>query len=193
MIVQNGRAWVKSFQTSVELYKNVARMLQAADDIMRLYSLYPDNSSCIVPKKQNLEDFNAWPMWLPEFVFRQYQPATPQNDIEIVTVAAVLHLTSNPDFPEPLCIASRVRLSEPDPVEVCWIPVLQAYHKNPMVDGKVYEIEYSLEDFHIDKDEHQRVNAIVKAFLSVACPLFNITNSNELKDKLIDPLLCDSR
>lgn len=192
MISQHGRAWVESFKNSVDFYKNVARMLQAADDITRPKGWYPnDDIPCIVPKKQKLKDFIDWPMWLPEFVFRQY---SSQINTGVVTIAAVLHLTQNPDFPEPLCIASRVRLSDADPEEACWIPVLQAYQKNPQADGAVYSIEEDLENyFFLSEDERQRINTVVKGFLTVACPLLKITNANELEDKLITPLLSDSR
>lgn len=193
-----GKRWVDTFRNVNDFYINVSRMLLNADDIMQRKGYYPHAWNSFYPVGHKLAEYKDWPMWLPEFVIRQYYAES--NEKEIFTIGAFLHLLNNVEFEQPLCIVSRM-LANNTPDEIYWIAMSQGYRRNPLADGKVYVIGESFEDFLFNKTR-EAIDGDIQIFkevvsggklLSMALPLLEITNLEQLEKRLVLPLLENKR
>lgn len=203
MSVSNGRQWIETFKSINEFYLNVGRMLMSADEILERYSIYlyddwneifPSNKSpkvaAALSNRETLiyEETSFIPAWL----IRQYYPSGLINK-EVITIGAVLWFRYNSQFKEPLCIASRISCkNEAIPDDIYWIAVAQAFAENPEANGKIKAIDKKyIENLPINEVTKQTFSAVVKddKFLSIAIPLLEITTPNDLKNRLLEPLL----
>jgi len=182
------RGMVEAFKYVRDVYRNCARMLLSCDPSMR-----DRGFSCFYWKTLYGfgSDINFPDNWLHDYLIRQYYPVQgKEGENQIFTIAAIPWRRENPDSFEPLCLASRFSATE-TPDDVYWISVLQMHEQRILPDGKVHVLGDDLECLKKDSQKLERFKNLIREgkVASLAVPLLEITNTNQLFNRVVDPVL----
>jgi hypothetical protein len=186
MTEREGHRIVEAANYLIGIYRNVAAMLLSCDPMVAEYGLIPYGNRWkpMAPIKPELAE-PEW--WLPHRAVRQYH-REGREDEEVFSIGALLCEPENAAFPEPLAIASMMRVTSTNSDAIYWLPLL-GHGDYPAGLGKVRKLD--VRKRRNDDDWFNSALDLVAdgQLLTIAVPLLDITNTSDVEDRLVKPLV----
>jgi hypothetical protein len=190
MPTDEGLKMVATFHYVRDVFQNISWILLSCDPIMedrgfrtdpKWVSAYPQNPKPLSPASK------VEGILLHYFLVRQY--FNLMNPLDLISIAAVPWDPRSNDFITPLCLASRMLVTDSKPWDLMWIGIIQVWDRVAPADGVVRQIGCNSPKW--DPYMQKRFAELIPAqtVLSLAFPLLGIINTDHLEERLIRPLL----
>jgi hypothetical protein len=181
-----------------EVYRNCARILISADILMEergfkkynwknIYDMEPIENTW---RSYSINNLRQADILLPGYLFHQYYHPDNQNR-DIITICTAPWRTVNSNTFFPACCLTRF-LANSTRDDVYWIGAIPIWEKSNKTDGIVREYDSSsvnlLENF---RDKFNEIVSDEKKLIGISVPLHEITSSDKIENRLIEPLLVD--
>ena len=178
MAADDGRRMVEAFYYVRDVYKNILQMLMSCDALLQDRGFSPYQWAPMEGSK-----WVSWRAddWLAHRAVRQYYPRG-RKDKEVLTVGAVLWNPGPQEVQEPLCVASMMA-AKSTPDAIYWVSLL-GWKVLPMNEVRLLG--------RADAKGHEETFDSIVAdgrILSIAVPLLDVTSSETLEKRVIEPLL----
>lgn len=188
MSIPKGRAIVEAANYVTAIYRNLTQMLLSCDPVAGEYGLVPYRGAwrpmeTIKPRLSEPE----W--WLPHRAVRQYH-RRGRADQEVFTIGAYLWDPRDPEFPEPIAVASMMSVTRTNSDNIYWVALLGGHYGDPATRGSVHTTDIRKLNKYDDDWSGATVDFIVDHQLtSIEVPLLDITTTADVDKRLIRPLV----
>jgi hypothetical protein len=188
----DGKKMMEAFLYVRDVYANASRMLYSSDDIMHRQKLHPYADWDAIWPNEEETGILAWNDWLPYYVMRQYHSEDREN-VEVVTLAAVFWDACGDGIDEPLLVASRMDGRDLEGNDVYWLSLYQLWLDDYPPDGKVRTITSASMGWEKEPNDLDVFKDVVDGdrMLSLAVPLVEITDLEQLETRIIAPLMAE--
>ena len=188
----------ESFFIVRDIYRNCARILLSADFLMQekefsrtnwahIYDIEPIDK--YQSRSNKLNTLNESDALLTGYILHQYTFEEPSEKYSVITICTVPWRKSEPEFFKPCCcITLSVFNSDHD--DVYWIGALPIWQKENVTDGKVHSYNSNMD--LISETFRSRFKEIVLndgKVIGISIPLDEVTSSDVVKTRLINPII----
>ena len=194
--MENIQNWFNGFIWVRDVYRNCFRILNCSDPILENYNMLRynwDNIYDFEPvnnewRKGKINTISHADALLPSYVFRQYY-TRELRDKEIITLGTAPWRKVSSERFRPVCYMTRfMALSTID--DVYWIGAMPLWQEDNISDGKVHEFDSGTSLLSVEmRKKFEEVVSREKPMIGAAIPLFDVSSSTELENKLVRPFL----
>ncbi|MFZ4523123.1 MAG: hypothetical protein ACOYNC_15540 [Bacteroidales bacterium] len=180
-----------------DVFRNCVRILLSADPIMEergfgrikwdhIFDMEPITN---IWRSLQLINLNHADALFPGYLFHQYKIKEVQGIQTILTICTAPWRKFEPEKFHPCCCATIASYTSV-PNDIYWIGVIPVWQNNNLTDGKIHN--YIDQPGLISEQLHHKFNELVMKdgqLFGISVPLEEITSSDDLKYKVVDPLL----